>query len=380
MVPNFLRGMQFLTPDEFAKQRILVIIQFSGGNDGLNTVVPYGDDLYYTHRPKLAIPESKVLSLDEHMGLNPNMKGCRDLFDNGEMSIINNVGYPNPNRSHFRSMDIWHSASDSDEFVTTGWIGRYMDSNCKLPHEVLEINDSLQLSAVGENMSGISMSDAKSLMDYTGSKFYQALVDKSSDAMLSDDNLGYLYKTAIQARSSADYVFDNTKHYETEVAYGNTPFSKKMKTIASCINSGLSTKVYYVTLGGFDTHANQGHRHEKLLKDYDESVTAFVKDLKRSGSFDNTAILTFSEFGRRVKENKSYGTDHGTANNVFVMGRHLKKAGFYNEYPDLEHLDNNKDLKFSVDFRRIYASLLDEWLGANSKSILGKSFDGLGLF
>lgn len=376
-IPNFLQGIDLMSGIDAGFKR-LVIIQLSGGNDGLNTVVPFNNDIYYEMRPKLSISKGKVLQLNDELGLHPAMTGIRSLFDDGKLSIVNNVGYPNPDRSHFRSLDIWHSASNSDEFLTTGWLGRYMDSNCTQPHEIIEVNDTLSLAVKGELMKGLGMQDAKRLYETANEPFFKDIIANSDKELLDEDNLGYLYKTMIETYASVDYVYETTKVRNSTAEYPGQ-LGQQLKTIAQFINSGLSTRVYYATLGGFDTHVGQENTHENLLRNYSDSVEAFVKDLRDHDTFQDTLILTFSEFGRRVKENASQGTDHGTANNLFIIGDDLKTPGFYNEVPDLSTLDDNGDIQYSVDFRRVYADALTSWMDVDADDVLGRSFDPLGI-
>ncbi len=352
----------------------IVIIQLSGGNDGLNTIIPFRNDLYFEKRPQLAIPKKKVLKVSDELGFHPSLAALRPLFDKGEMCVINNVGYPNPNRSHFRSLDIWHSASDSDKVVSTGWLGRYLDAYCDRPHEAIEVDDMLSLAMKGEQLNGMAVKDPRVLFHTTNDSYLKKLTDHAAASHLSDDNMGYLFKTMIQTGSSAAYIHETSKTYTSSIKYPKTALAGQLKTVGKFINSSLETKVYYASVSGFDTHANQQVQQERLLKQYAEAVQAFVADLKKGGTFSDTLILTFSEFGRRVNQNASKGTDHGTASNVFAMGGSLKKAGFFNEGPDLSNLDKNGDLIYKVDFRRIYATVLDKWLGVSSRKILGKPF------
>ncbi|MBB3698003.1 DUF1501 domain-containing protein [Flammeovirga yaeyamensis] len=351
----------------------LVVIQFSGGNDGLNTVVPYLDDSYYKARPQIAIQKSDVLKLDNDLGLNGQMKGLADLYDEGYLSVINNVGYPNPNRSHFRSMDIWHTASDTNEYLNTGWLGRYLDSHCTSAREGIEMDNTLSLAMKGKHIKGLALEDSKSLYFKLKSDQFNALSEQED---LNENNQGYLYKTLAEAHQSAKYVFDHGKVYSSNSAYPNSNLGHHLKSIAEMIVSGMDTKVYYASLGGFDTHANQKNKQNGLLKDYSDCVSAFVKDLKKNDAFKDTVILTFSEFGRRVKQNASGGTDHGAANNVFIIGENLKKAGLYNEGPNLKELYRG-DLVHQVDFRSIYANLLDNWLKVDNHLILNKNLPSL---
>ena len=223
----------------------------------------------------------------------------------------------------------------------------------------------------------MAFTDTSDFYKGTREAYMKKLVEKASSENLGEDNLGYLYKTLIDTSSSATFLHDKTKTYTSKQAYPRNKLAQKLKTSAELINSGVETKVHYMSHSGFDTHAFQQQKQGNLLKQYDEAITAFVKDLKENGTFNDTLILTFSEFGRRVKENGSKGTDHGTANNLFVIGGNLKKAGFYNSAPDLLSLDGNGDLIHQLDFRQVYATVIEKWLGADSKKVLGKDFQSL---
>ncbi len=293
------------------------------------------------------------------------------------MSIINNVGYPNPNRSHFRSTDIWQTASESNEYLTSGWVGRYIDAYGKIPHAGIELDDSLSLIMKGENINGIATKNPAILYRNNQTPYFKKVLNYQSDAHLSEHNLGYLYKTMIEANSSAKYIYETSKTYSGNTKYPDNPFGKQLKTTAEFINSNLNTKVYYVSMGGFDTHAGQTNRQNKLLQTYGEAIEVFVNDLEKNNTFKDTLILTFSEFGRRVQQNAAGGTDHGAANNVFIIGKQLKTAGIYNNAPNLFELDGNGDIKYTEDFRSIYATVLDKWLAVDDKKILNKSFSQL---
>ncbi|MXV14944.1 DUF1501 domain-containing protein [Hufsiella ginkgonis] len=378
MIPSFLKPFEAMAFDALPGHKNLVIIQLSGGNDGLNTVVPYGMDAYYQKRKTIAIAPAAVIKLNEVQGLNPEMAALREIYDQGWMNVINSVGYPNPDRSHFRSMDIWHTGSDANQFLTTGWIGRYLDSNCqtcKFPYTAIEVDDTLSLAMKGLTKKGIAVSDYGQLYRNTREPFFKDLVKEHGDN-LTEDNMGYLYKTMIETYSSADYIQNTAKTYQAKGVYPQTGFANQLKTVSQFINAGLQTSIYYVSLGGFDTHSGQIAQQGRQLKTYAEGVAAFLKDLHQTGKLDETLVLTFSEFGRRVEQNASNGTDHGTANNVFVYGGKLKKAGIYNDAPNLTDLEEN-DLKFQVDFRQVYATVLDKWLAVNNSDILDKSFKGL---
>lgn len=375
-VPSFVKAFEQVASNRLGYKR-LVIIQLSGGNDGLNTVIPFRNDLYYKERPTLAIPKTEIIKLNDEVGLHASLTPLKRLYDSGYLSIINNVGYPNPNRSHFRSMDIWQTATDSDNYSQSGWIGRYLDSFGSHPYSAIEIDDSLSLALKGEKANGIATQNPAALYGMSRDPYFKNIIKHQNDAHLSDHNLGYLYKTMIAAESSAKYIYETSKTVSTKKEYPNNKFSKQLKTTAQFINSGLETKVFYSSLDGFDTHYNQLATQKRLLGIYAESIEAFVQDLKDNNTFKDTLILTFSEFGRRVKQNASVGTDHGTANNVFIIGDQLKKQGLYNNVANLTDLDENGDLKFEIDFRTIYATVLNKWLEVNDKTILSKSFDKL---
>lgn len=378
LIPSFLKPLESLAFEAIDGYRNLVIIQLSGGNDGLNTVVPYGIDTYYQKRKTIAIPENSLIKLTDLQALNPNMAALREIYDQGWMSVLNSVGYPNPDRSHFRSMDIWQTGSNADEYLTTGWIGRYLDSNCqtcKDPYTAIEVDDTLSLALKGLSKKGIAVKDPAQLFKNTRDPFFKEVVSQPSEH-LNEDNLGYLYKTMIETYSSADYIQNTSKTYRSAAQYPQSAFASQLKTVARFINSGLKTRVYYVSLSGFDTHTGQLDQQGRLLKQYSEGIAAFLKELKSTGKLDDTLVFTFSEFGRRVEQNASNGTDHGTANNLFVFGGKLNKAGIFNDAPDLQNLENG-DLKYQIDFREVYATVLDKWLNVSNSSVLNKSFAGL---
>lgn len=375
-VPSFVRAFEQVASASLGYKR-LVIIQLSGGNDGLNTIVPFRNDIYYKERPTISIAKTDVIKLTDEVGLNPSLTPLKRLYDQGYLSIINNVGYPNPVRSHFRSMDIWQTATDSDKFSQSGWLGRYLDNYGKNPYTAIEVDESLSLAMKGEKVNAIATKDPRAFHNMSRDPYFKNIHKHQNDAHLSEHNLGYLYKSMIDAHSSAKYIYETSKTVSTLQEYPQNKFGKQLKTTAQFINSGLDTKVFYTSLNGFDTHANQLNTQKRLLKQYADGIEAFVKDLKANGTFKDTLILTFSEFGRRVKQNASVGTDHGTANNVFIIGENLKKKGFYNNAANLSNLDDNGDLKFEIDFRTIYATVLDKWLEVDDKKVLNKSFSQL---
>ena len=358
--------------------KVVVILQLSGGNDGLNTVIPVRNDLYYKARPRLGITKDKALSLTDEVGLNPALTAFKELYDDGSLSIINSVGYPNPDRSHFRSMDIWHTASQSSEYWNNGWVGRYLDAQCKgcdKPTQAIEIDDILSLALKGDNIKGIAVKDPKRLYGTANEKFFKEVM-KNHKQEAGEQSADYLYKTMAETLSSADYIFQQSKMHPTKAEYPKSDLGNSMKTIASLIFSEINTKVYYVSLGSFDTHINQEAQQQRLFTEMNDAVKAFIKDLKANNRFDDVMLFTFSEFGRRVAQNASNGTDHGTANNMFLISGGLKQKGLINELPNLADLDEG-DLKYKVDFKNVYATVLNKWLKANDREILAKQYEYL---
>ena len=375
MLPKFLKAFEkpMMVPQG---NKVVVVIQFSGGNDGLNTVIPVRNDIYYRERPKLGIAKDQSLLITDEIGLNPALEAFKGLYDDGSLAIMNSVGYPNPDRSHFRSMDIWHSASESNQYVNTGWLGRYLDAQCKScdkPTQAVELDDVLSLALKGQENKGLAFTDPKKLYNTSNGRF---LKDVNADHKNGEETIDYLYKTMSATLSSADYIYQQSKAHPTTQTYPNSNLGKDLKTIASLIFSDINTKVYYVSLGSFDTHVAQENQQKRLFTELNDAVKAFTADLKSNGRFNDVLMMTFSEFGRRVTQNASNGTDHGTANNMFFISGGLKEKGVLNAMPDLADL-NDGDLKHKVDFKNVYATVLNKWLGADDKMILGNNYSQL---
>ncbi len=380
--------------------KILVVVQLAGGNDGLNTVIPYGDDAYQKARRTLAMGGGAVLKLNDYLGLHPNLAPLKKIFDNGKMSIIQGVGYPNPNRSHFRSTDIWTSGYPEKEVVTSGWIGRYFDNACPgcEPHVGVSIGESMPLAMQGERVTPVSFEQADAYR-YTGPdaeryeklnlreqkpatqpvavahKLVRPLGKKAKPEAGSP--LDFLHRTAMDAQLSSDDIIAMTKQHKPGGDYPGNKFGQGLKSVAAMIAGGLPTRVYYVTLGGFDTHQNQKGRHENLLTQLAQGVGAFWSDIEKQGNDQRVMVMTFSEFGRRVEQNASGGTDHGAAAPMFLIGGGAKE-GVFGRHPSLTDLDQG-DLKHTVDFRNVYATVLQEWLDTPSKPILGQQFKPMSL-
>lgn len=377
LTPQFLMGMNS-KPLAFEGKR-LIVIQLSGGNDGLNTIIPYGDDRYYQLRNRIAVPEKEVIQVGELQGLHPAMKPIRDLYEEGEMTILNSVGYPNPNRSHFRSMDIWHSASDADQYWDNGWLGRYLDhacTGCAQPHHVIETDDSLSLALKGTSQTGLAMRNPEALARSAKDPFLKATA--AFEPGIGEGDVAYLYKTLTGTMNSAEYLLEQVDRVPNPTGFPFNDLGRQLQMVSRLILAGAETSVFYVSMTGFDTHARQKNIQQRLLTEYSESVAAFRKTLQQAGQWDNTLVMTFSEFGRRAKDNAAGGTDHGKANNLFLMGGDLRKPGFFNDSPDLGTLDDG-DLNWEIDFRRVYADVLNQWLKVDDELVLGGKFEGLGL-
>lgn len=376
-LPRFLKAFeqpQMVPPGN----KVIVVLQMSGGNDGLNTVIPIANDIYYKERPRLAIEKNKALRLTDEAGLHPALTGLKELYDDGSLGIINSVGYPNPDRSHFRSMDIWQTASNSNEYIYSGWLGRYLDAQCAgcdHPTQALEIDDVLSLAMKGERIKGLAMRDPQRLFSSANEQYFR---DLAAGSHVQDDEkpVDYLYKTMAETLSSADYIYKQSRLHPSRTEYPKTELGRSLQTIASLIFSDINTKVYYVSLGSFDTHVAQEGQQSRLFTEMSDAIRSFVKDLKDNHRFEDVVLFSFSEFGRRVSQNASGGTDHGTANNMFFIGGGLKQKGLINSMPNLSSL-NEGDLRHEVDFKSVYATVLHNWLEADDQKILGRQFDKL---
>ncbi|MGI9013488.1 MAG: DUF1501 domain-containing protein [Phycisphaerales bacterium] len=369
------------------EDHILVVVQLGGGNDGLNTVIPYGDRNYYNSRPSLGIAapgngQQTALALNDvqGIGLHPAMAPFKELLDDGVASIIQGVGYPNPNRSHFTSMDIWHTA-DPDAGNGLGWIGRYFDNQCNgspIPQGSVAIGRSAPLAMLGEVQKPVSF-ESPDLFKWLGNELHHSMKQPYDDinrsgqlpAMQSDSQQAFLQRTALDAQVASDKIRAAVAKAPL-VPYPQTGLGRQMQMVGAMIRAEMPTRVYYVTMGGFDTHANQAGSHAALLTQFSGAVNAFQKDMKAQGNSKHVLTMVFSEFGRRVKQNASGGTDHGTAAPMYLIGD-MVKPGLLGNHPSLTDLDSG-DLKFNVDFRSIYAGILEDWMKAPSKEILGQAF------
>jgi uncharacterized protein (DUF1501 family) len=367
------------------EKRTLVVVQLSGGNDGLNAVVPYGNGLYYQLRPQIGIAADQVLHLDDQVGLHPNLKSFKALFDKHQLAIVQGVGYPNASRSHFRSMEIWHTAKPSGVAPNQGWLGAFMSEVYKVgdsPFECVNFGSSVPQALLTPHAPVAALQDTAN---------FSFLVDRRLPTMKDPllKTFGQVYARPAQTSPALDLVasnWDTTKHgvdvlagisdkYQPATPYPNNAFGKTLQQVSQMLTADIGTRVFYVQLGGFDTHANEKAAHATLMTQLADSLVAFQADLEGHNRADQVLTMAFSEFGRRVKENGSQGTDHGAAGPMFVVGKNVK-GGLYGDHPDLKNLDEG-DLAFSVDFRSVYATVIEDWLGAPSKDVLGGTFDRL---
>jgi uncharacterized protein (DUF1501 family) len=387
--PAFISRLAFAqpttAPSTVANDNILVVVQLSGGNDGLNTVIPHTDDAYHKARPRIGIKD-RFLPLDDHLALNPGMKGFKELFDQGQLAIVNGCGYPKPNRSHFRSMEIWHTADPTD-YRPQGWLGHYLDHALKgtapAPADNalrgINIGSELPLALVDV---GAPIPSIQSLDDFRVRTDPNDGVDeKTEQQLIADLNavrdqspaLQFLSRQATNAILTAEEL-RKLKNYKQDADYPRG-LGQELRLIAQLISGHFGTRVYYCQTGGFDTHANQVGGHENVLRNVADSIAAFHKDLAAKGLNDKVTVMCFSEFGRRLQQNGSNGTDHGAAAPMFVSGGKVK-GGLHQPYPSLTDLDSG-DLKFTTDFRRVYATLLKHWLNADPAPILQGTYEPL---
>ena len=372
------------TPLADAGDRVLVVVNFQGGNDGLNTVVPFGMPGYYKYRPTLAVPQNDVLRINDTIGLNPELKPLKAMYDKGQVAIVQGVGYPKPDFSHFRSTEIWQTAAP-DAYVSTGWLGRYLDG-ANLPAanlfnaiaiadvlpEVLVAN-RVDVAAIAQlNGYGLTSDRNKTL----GRDAFHSFVS-DNDVPFRSPYLAQVAQIEDHAQRGAEELPQLVAGYTPAATYPGTPLGRSLALAAQIVGSKLGTRVLYVQHGSFDTHTTQKGTQDRLLADFADAMSAFYTDLAAHGNDKRVLAMTFSEFGRRVAENGSRGTDHGSAAPVFVIGGGVK-GGLYGEAPSLDALDNG-NLRFTTDFRSIYATVLEKWLQRPSSGIVGSGFDQLPL-
>jgi uncharacterized protein (DUF1501 family) len=384
---------------------ILVVLQLAGGNDGLNTVIPMGNDEYRKARPTLGLADSSLLQIDPATGLHPSLSGLASAYKDGHLAIVQGVGYPNPNRSHFRSTEIWATAVDSDKSSTTGWIGRYFDNACsgcdasvgiatasQLPQSFAAVTPKGVLYQGGggakkktSKMKGSNLSDSDASM-MTMEEDDAGEAGGSIGMLNGPGNLGkmsaldFLERTEMDAKVSQQEIANASAKAKNSVPFPSSRLGQNFAMVSRLIAGGMPTRIYYLSLGGFDTHTQQAGAHERLLKEMGDAVSAFLADLKAQGNLGRVTLMTFSEFGRRVKENASGGTDHGAAAPLFLAGGGVK-AGLLGQMPSLAPKDLfDGDVKYNTDFRSVYATVLEKHLGVKSAPILKRDFPTINVY
>ena len=370
------------TSMEANPERILVVVELSGGNDGLNTVVPFGNDEYYRVRPNIGIRESDAIKIEDGFGLHPSMVGFERLYKDGMMGVVHGCGYDNPSLSHFSSMGFWHTGVPNGG-EPLGWLGRLADG--AYDHDaqgnmIVNIGTRQSLAVQARHHQPLVFNDPRSFRR-VGSEAEKQAIEGMNPASSDNPALDFLSATATNAVESSEFVREAAAGYNTPIDYGIGGLSAQLRRVAALVNAEMPTRLYYVSYQGnsFDTHVHQADPHARLLTYTADAVRGFVEDLKRIGRADDVAIMMFTEFGRRVEENASLGTDHGTATPMFVIGSGVQ-GGLHGRHPSLTDLDDG-NLKMTTDFRRVYATMIEEWLGFNnSASILKGSFESLPLF
>ncbi len=392
-VPGFISRTALAAPladQKGAKDTILVVVQLTGGNDGLNTVVPFGDAEYAKLRPTLKLPTNQLKKVNDQIGLHPSLDGLSKLLEDQALCIVQGVGYPNPNQSHFRSMDIWQ-AGNTAETLSEGWLGRALKQLPTPPaFHIAGANEPSPLALAGApvRVPSIASLDDFQLRTASGSgtlekQEQRALMEGAArqPRSLSPGGRGqgegaglldFVQRTAVNTYASSQRLQEIGKNYQPKTPYPNVPLANHLKLAAQLIDADLGARIFYVSIDGFDTHANQLDQHANLLRQLSDSMTAFYKDMAARGHKDRILMMTFSEFGRRPYENGSKGTDHGAAAPMFLVGAKVK-AGPVGKHPSLtDHSMGN--LKHTLDFRQVYAAVLDKWLGVSSKEVLGQEF------
>ncbi|MBV8171654.1 MAG: DUF1501 domain-containing protein [Candidatus Eremiobacteraeota bacterium] len=364
--------------------RTLVVVNLQGGNDGLNTIVPYGDPTYYRVRPTINVGQDQVLKLDDTLGLNPQLAPLKPLYDQHRIAILQGVHYPNPNLSHFRSTEIWQTAAP-ERYLDTGWAGRYLDADGK--GKAPNLFAGVAVGPVLPKLMVAERTDVPTISNLNGFKFNGARDEQAqADRILGGDGTKYPFQSPYlqlvqdienHAHAAANQLPHLVSGYKPAVEYPKTPFAQGLNLIAGVVNADVGTKVFYISLGSFDTHVGQRNRQDLLLGQLAGGLAAFYQDLAAHNADDRVLTMTFSEFGRRVQENANRGTDHGTAAPMFLLGGNVH-GGIYGDHPSLTDLDYG-NLKWHTDFRSVYATVLEKWLGIGSTPILGSQFDTLSI-
>lgn len=364
-----------------ADERMVLLINLQGGNDGLNCIVPHGNPLYYQMRPSLAVPQGDVLAIDQNVGFNPQMRALKAMYDKGDVAVVQSVGYPDPDHSHFRSTEIWQTAAP-DRYEHTGWLGRYLDE-AKLPKDNL-FNGVAVAQVLPEVLisNQVDVPSIASLNGYGLVSDRNAISKRTYSELVTDNQfpfaspyLGHVAEIEDHAQRGSEELPKLVAGYKTDATYPATPLGRSLALAAQIAGSNLGTKVLYVQHGSFDTHVSQKATQDRLLGEFSDAISAFYNDLASHGNDKKVLTVTFSEFGRRIAENGSRGTDHGEASPLFAIGGGVK-GGLYGATPDLSNT-NMGNVRFTTDFRSVYATVLERWLGRPSTKILSGNFDQL---
>lgn len=379
----FVLGQSARRAAETGTGRILVVLQLTGGNDGLNTLVPFGDDAYYRNRFSLALRKEQVVPVSDYAGMHPSLRPLENLLDEKRLAFVQGVGYPRPNRSHFESLDLWHTAHRMEETRILGWLGRaddLLESGPTLPAVHLG-GDTQPLALAGDRRQAMSIRSIDSfrlrVAEQAAARKFLELSNLQPREMPSG-GLQHIHSTMNAATEASRRLAELPASSDRGAAYPNNGLGTRLRQVADLIAAEIPVRVYYLSLGGFDTHANQLAAHASLLSELAGSVSAFLADLTRQGNADRVLVMTFSEFGRRVRENASRGTDHGAASIVQLAGPVMGQT-LLGSYPSLTDLDEG-DLKFSTDYRRLYSAVLEQWLGVDPVAVLGGRFDPMPIF
>ncbi len=368
-------------------ETILVVVQLSGGNDGLSTVIPHGDDAYYRARRATAIPRKDVIRIDDYHGFHPGLAPLHALWESGKLTVVQGASYPDPTRSHFESMDVWHAGARAGRREGAGWLGRAIDRlhpDAPSPNLLVSVGRNVPFALAARTNKPVSVVDPRQARIFAR----EEPVCESCDPKARSGESGarpsaeleeeFLRRVAADARASSRKMAGAIERYAPKADYPQGRLAASLRTIAALVVGRLDARVFYAELGGFDTHAQQRGRHDALMRELGAALAAFQADLEKQGAADRVAVVTFSEFGRRVKENASGGTDHGVAGPMFVLGSKVR-GGLATRHPSLTDLDAG-DLKMTTDFRSVYATVLEDWLGVRSEDVLGGAFPKLPLF
>ena len=379
--PQFLLNAAAAEPPT-GNDSILVVVELSGGNDGLNTIVPYADDEYRKNRPQLGIGESSVLRIDDYCGFHPSLRGFAELLEKGELAIVQGVGYPNPNRSHFESMDIWHTCHQDKQQRADGWLGRYLDAayqNRGVGIPAMHFGSEKQPLALAAQRIRVPSLQSLDSLQLKGDQDELTAIGELTSAgrAVANPLLGFVQSSSTAALSASERVRSRLQKYEAESKYPESSLANKLQLVAQLIDAGMETRVFYVALDGFDTHSQQSDAHAGLLRQLGDAVQAFLQDVSAHDHGDRVLVTAFSEFGRRVQENASAGTDHGAAAPMFCAGSRVR-AGLHGAHPSLTDLQEG-DLKHHTDFRQVYATILEDWLAWKSRSVLDGPYETLPL-